>query len=106
MSVEDARERIKPTVAAALLAMAAAALAISVYMTFVQWRLRTRPGWRSVCAINERINCDTVVGSAYGDVAGVPLPLIGVWFYALVGSVVVLELIGARWRFPRSSALA
>lgn len=36
---------------------------------------------QSICAVSATVNCDAVVLSAYGSLAGTPLSAFGAWFY-------------------------
>lgn len=73
-------------------------LVLSIYLTYVHYRLHADPGWRSV-------SCDSVILSSYGSIRGMPISLFGVWFYFLVAIVVVLSRWGRRLGFPRSAAI-
>ncbi|HXF60850.1 MAG TPA: vitamin K epoxide reductase family protein, partial [Caldilineaceae bacterium] len=85
-----------------LLGLACAGAVISLYLTYIFSRLHREPGWQSVCAISEALDCDAVVLSPYGSVAGAPLSFLGIWFYGFVMLVAGLELRARRPRFPRS----
>jgi uncharacterized membrane protein/predicted DsbA family dithiol-disulfide isomerase len=81
------------------------ALGVSVYLTYVHYRLHEQPGWHSACAISAAINCETVLTSPYGSIAGTPVSALGAWFYGLT----TLIAVGAFFRanlFSRSPALA
>ena len=41
-------------------------VAVSAYLTYVHRRLRSEPGWESLCAISASLNCDTVITSPFG----------------------------------------
>jgi uncharacterized membrane protein/predicted DsbA family dithiol-disulfide isomerase len=88
----------------ALLGLACAGAVISLSLTYIFSRLHREPGWQSVCAISDALDCDVVVLSPYGSVAGVPLSILGIWFYGFVMLVAGLELRARRPCFPRSLA--
>lgn len=80
-------------------------LVISLYLTYVHYRLHADPGWRSVCDIEPELSCDAVVLSPYGSIRGMPLSVFSAWFY-LVGIVVVIAARrGSRWQLARSPAV-
>lgn len=91
--------------AAILLGLSLLGLVVSLYLTYVHFRLYHEPGWQSACAMSAVASCDTVVGSSYGSAGGVPLSAIGAWFYALAAIVSAADLRRRLVRFPRSRAL-
>lgn len=58
-------------------------LAASSASAYVHYRLIADPTYTSFCDISASINCETVYRSAYGTVAGVPVALAGVFWFAL-----------------------
>ena len=66
--------------------------------TFVHYRLLTQPGYTSACDINETVSCTQAYLSEYGSVAGVPVAIGGVLYFALV-----LALAAFAWQ-PGSAA--
>jgi protein-disulfide isomerase/uncharacterized membrane protein len=88
-----------------LLVFAGIGEALSLYLTYVHYRLRREPGWQSACAISDYVDCDAVVLSPYGSVAGVPLSVLGAWFYAGIALLAVAEVRGSPWRMSRSPAV-
>lgn len=86
----------------ALAVLAGIGALVSLYLTYIHVRLRIEPGWQSSCAIDTSVNCDAVILSPFGSLGGVPLSLLGAWFYGVAAWV---ALIGVRHgRFPRSPA--
>lgn len=73
--------------ASSLLGLALVGVAVSLYLTYIHHRLRLEPGWRSACAFNDVISCDTVLTSPYGSVAGTPLAAVAAWFYFVTAFV-------------------
>jgi uncharacterized membrane protein/predicted DsbA family dithiol-disulfide isomerase len=88
-----------------LAALSGAGVVVSVYLTYVHQRLRSEPGWESLCAISSSLNCDTVITSPFGAVGGVPLSAFAVWFYLLMGTLAAVGLARRELAFPRSPAV-
>ena len=88
-----------------LVMMAIAGEVLALHLTYVHYRLHRDPEWQSVCAISDHVNCDTVILSPYGSIAGIPLPIIGAWFYLVVGSIAAADGWNRRRLFVRSRAL-
>ncbi len=66
-----------------ILLLAAAGLAISIYLSISHYRNYTDIGYKSFCAISRAINCDTVSQSRYAILAGAPLPVWGCLAYGV-----------------------
>ena len=94
---------LAPRHARALLSLLLLGFSLSVYLTYVHYRVHADPGWRSACDIDTGISCDAVVLSSWGSIGGTPLSLIGGWFYFVGITVVIAAIRGSRWR-PRSPA--
>jgi uncharacterized membrane protein/predicted DsbA family dithiol-disulfide isomerase len=75
-----------------LVGLAAAGFGASVYLTYVSDRLRGDANFHSLCAINDLVDCDRVISSAYGSLGGIPLAWFAAWFYAFFA----LMALGAR----------
>lgn len=73
--------------------LALAGLAAAAVSTFVHAQMVSDPAHVSFCDINARVSCTTVYQSRYGSVAGVPVALGGVVWFA---GVLLLVLSGAR----------
>jgi uncharacterized membrane protein/protein-disulfide isomerase len=71
-------------------AFATLGLAASSASTWVHHRLLTDPTYVSVCDVNSTFSCSEAYTSAYGSVAGTPVALIGVLFFAFVLGLVTL----------------
>lgn len=69
----------------ALLGLAAASAS-----TWVHYRLLTDPTYSSVCDVSSTVSCTDAYASRYGSVAGVPVAIFGVLFFALVLLVLAL----------------
>ena len=65
-------------------------LGASSTSAWVHHRLLTDPSYASFCDVNSTLSCTSAYGSAYGSIAGVPVALVGVVFFALVLLVLAL----------------
>jgi len=80
-----------PRVRRLVLGFALLGLAFAGAATYVHYRLLTEPNYVSPCDINARFNCSEVYLSHYGAIAGVPVALGGVFFFAVVLLFVLLS---------------
>ena len=79
------------------------AIAVSSYMVWQHYDVvNGAAGFTSFCTISAKVDCQKVNGSAYSEIAGVPLATLGLTYY-LFG--LLLSLIGARSTFSRREAL-
>ncbi len=64
-------------------------LVISIYSSWAHFD----PGTHEICSINDTFNCDIVNKSAYSEVLGVPVAVVGTFAYAffLFGLLVYLK---------------
>ena len=76
----------------AIVAFAALGLAASVYGLYVHYMLVTDPGYAPACDISTTVNCQQVLQSAYGKVAGVPVAAGGAIWSGLVLLLAALGL--------------
>ncbi|HXW04689.1 MAG TPA: vitamin K epoxide reductase family protein [Vicinamibacterales bacterium] len=67
-----------------LLAFAALGLGASATSTYVHHQLLTQPGFTSFCDVNATVSCTEAYLSAYGSLWGVPVAVLGVFFFTLV----------------------
>src|SRR5690349_9737991 len=67
-----------------LLGFAALGLIASSAATWVHFHLIRNPDYSSFCDVNSTISCKQAYLSAYGSIAGVPVALAGVFFFALI----------------------
>jgi uncharacterized membrane protein/protein-disulfide isomerase len=65
-------------------------LAASSASTWVHYRLLTDPTYVSACDVSRTFSCSEAYTSPYGSVAGVPVALLGVVFFAFVIGLVAL----------------
>src|SRR5262245_26771217 len=86
-----------------LLGFALAGLAFAGYSAFVHYRLITDPTYVSPCDINAKFNCSQVYLSRFGSVAGVPVALFGVVWFALVALIAGLSPTEERTTSPAAS---
>jgi uncharacterized membrane protein/predicted DsbA family dithiol-disulfide isomerase len=75
-----------------LIAFASLGLAASTAATYVHYNLVKNPDYSSFCDVNATVSCKAAYLSRYGSVAGVPVAVGGVLFFAWV----LLMLWGAR----------
>ncbi len=72
-----------------LLVFATLGLGASAVSSYVHYQLLTQPGYTSFCDVSERVSCTDAYTSRFGSLAGVPVALGGVLFFALVIVLVV-----------------
>ena len=72
------------------LAAAAAGLAISIYLTLVHYS-----GAPLVCSVGGPVNCERVLTSPYGVIAGTAIPTsaAGILWFAVAGALALLRLL-------------
>ena len=76
----------------AIIAFAALGLAASAYALYVHYMLVTDPAYAPACDISATVNCEQVLQSAYGKVAGVPVAAGGAIWSALILLLATLGL--------------
>lgn len=79
-----------PDRSARLAVLAALGLAAASASTWVHYRLLNDPAYTSFCDVNSTFSCTEAYSSRFGSVAGVPVALLGLLFFAFVLGVVVL----------------
>lgn len=100
---EERAERLRRALFWPLFLLLALAVTANVMLQDLYMQvLRLGPGGvQSFCAINERLNCVTVAASAYSSIWGIPVSLLGLEFFGLLTSVVLLSKLGIlrlrRW---------
>ena len=80
-----------------LLACTLLGLAAASAATWVHAELVRHPDLSSVCDVSATVNCTQAYGSAYGKLAGVPVAVLGVLFFA---GLLLLQLSARVWRVP------
>jgi protein-disulfide isomerase/uncharacterized membrane protein len=109
-SAESLRETSNPrgrVLLAALLALAGVGMGVAVELTRIHYYTHTDPSFHSVCAINERVNCETVAQSPYSIFMGLPISVWGLLAYGLFGALAIWGLIPRRLHpaWPRGALL-
>lgn len=79
-----------PVKAAWLAAFALLGLVASAASAFVHYQLLNDPAYASFCDVNATFSCTEAYSSRYGAVAGVPVAVFGVIFFAFVLGLVAL----------------
>ncbi|MEN3340333.1 MAG: hypothetical protein V7647_4009 [Acidobacteriota bacterium] len=67
-----------------LLAFAAFGLAAATASSVVHYKLLTTPGYTSFCDVNATVSCTQAYLSRYGSFLGVPVAVLGVFYFLLV----------------------
>jgi uncharacterized membrane protein len=57
---------------------------ISLYALYVRHKVLKAPDYSPICDIRANISCSKALGSPYSKTLGIPNPLAGLLFYALV----------------------
>ncbi len=79
-----------PGVPALTWAFAVLGLGASSASAWVHHRLLNDPSYASFCDVNQTLSCTNAYASAYGSVAGIPVAVVGVVFFAFVLLVLAL----------------
>lgn len=69
---------------------AVAGLGFAAASTWIHYRILRDPFYSSVCDVNATFSCSEAYTSSYGSVAGVPVALIGVLYFAFVLVLIAL----------------
>src|SRR5690349_10920885 len=80
-----------------LLAFTLLGLAAASAATWVHADLVRNPDLSSVCDVSATVNCTDAYSSSYGKLGGVPVALLGVFFF---GGLLLLQLSARLWRVP------
>ncbi len=75
----------------ALLLIGIAGVAVSIYLTTVHYA-----SVPLVCSTNGIVNCERVLSSPYSAVAGLPLSVGGIIWFAISGAIAALALVSAE----------
>jgi protein-disulfide isomerase/uncharacterized membrane protein len=104
--LENERTARWPLVVA--LVLCALGIAVSVYLSYIHYFVHTDPAYHSVCAIDAKINCETVAQSPYSVVFGLPVSAWGLTAYVLFAALCVWGLVPRRLhvRWPRGLLFA
>lgn len=82
------------------LVLAAAGIALSVWLEVLHVRAYTQPSATSFCTVGETLDCTTVALSRWSVVLGVPLPFWGVLGFATLGALAWRR---SAWLLPLSA---
>jgi protein-disulfide isomerase len=85
---------------AAILALCAVGFGVAVHLTQIHYFTHTDPAYHSVCAVSEKVNCETVAESAYAAFLGLPNSIWSLFFYAAAAALAASGLF--RWRLHRT----
>src|SRR5215217_4640968 len=87
----------------ALIVFSLVALAGSASALYVEYKLLTQPDYSSFCNVNQTVNCEQVLESAYARVQGVPVAAGGaIW----AGLVLLLSIVGLTGQAEKVSRIA
>ncbi|MFO8057134.1 MAG: vitamin K epoxide reductase family protein [bacterium] len=78
--------------------LALGGLLVSLELTRVWVKVRTEPGYESICAVNQELNCMTVAESAYSAFLGIPVSVWGVAAYLSMLAVACFFFSGSKER--------
>jgi uncharacterized membrane protein/protein-disulfide isomerase len=79
-----------------ILVLALAGLVVSVMASYVHYQLLTDASYTSFCDVGDTMSCTEAYLSRYGSVAGVPVAVGGVMFFAVV--IAIVGLTGGKSR--------
>ena len=77
----------------AIIVLALVGFASAATSTYVHYQLAQDPGYTSFCDINESVSCTQVYLSRFGSVGGIPVALLGAFWFGLV---LLLTVAGGR----------
>ncbi len=80
---------MSPLVRRAMLALALVGFASAATSTYVHYQIASDPGYTSFCDINEQVSCTQVYLSRFGSVGGIPVALLGAFWFGVVGLLTV-----------------
>ncbi len=84
-----------------IIALSLLGLLASMYLSYVHWSVHNLPGHSSGCAINQKINCDTVALSRYSTVlAGISNSVWTGLYYIMLIALCVLGLLEKKSHWP------
>lgn len=67
-----------------VLVLAVIGIGVSIELSRIHYLTHTDPAYKSVCAVNEEVNCETVARSPYSIFLGAPVSAWGVFGYTLI----------------------
>lgn len=91
-----------------ILLFAVAGLGVAVELTRIHYFTHTDPSYHSICAVNAKINCESVAQSPFSVVAGLPISIWGLLAYTVFGALALWGLVPRRLHalWPRGIMLA
>jgi uncharacterized membrane protein len=92
-SLEENSIERRPKRIIVLLLLATIGLCLAGWLTYLHYRVHVDPLYSSVCAIGEKVNCETVAASIYSVFAGLPVSVWGAVAYLLFVCLCIAELI-------------
>ena len=75
---------MSPVVRRAVIVLAVIGFASAAVSTYVHYQLVRDPGYTSFCDISESVSCTQVYLSRFGSVRGIPVALLGAFWFGLV----------------------
>ena len=90
----------------AILILAAAGFAVSLYAYSVERKLRQDSSYKPACDINNKISCSRAFTSQYGRLLGVSNTLMGMVFYTLIFVLDLLNFNNAVYFFAIAAVTA
>jgi protein-disulfide isomerase/uncharacterized membrane protein len=79
-----------------ILLLAMGGLGVSVELTRIHYLTHTDPSYHSICAVNAKINCESVAQSPFSVFAGLPISIWGLLAYTVIGVLALWGLITRR----------
>ena len=79
-----------------ILLLAVAGVGVAIELTRIHYFTHTDPSYHSVCAVNDKINCETVAQSPYSVFLGVPISVWGIMAYTVISVLTLWSLLGVR----------
>jgi protein-disulfide isomerase len=93
---EDAATPRGKAILVAVLVLAAVGFGVASHLTRIHYFTHTDPAYSSMCAVSERVNCETVAESAYSVFLGLPVSCWGLLAYALTATLAIFGLSRSR----------
>ena len=83
-----------------ILSLCVLGLFLSSALTYIHVMVHTDPSFSSVCAMGERLNCETVAASGWSVFMGIPVSVFGIVFYLILGLAALYSLMEQRAVIP------
>ena len=83
---------------AVILVLAIIGIGVSTYLTHIHYATHTDENYKSVCAVSDEINCETVARSPYSVFLGAPVSVWGIFGYVMIAVFAAWGLFGRRLR--------